>query len=140
MKKWILSLAFLVLLGIGGYVYVNYYSYIMSKDVTGIVTGIERVTTNSIILPSETTQREQLFSFAVAIKTYDGDIFAASADDRQWAVVQTGHCVRARFYPYPFWNLEKSGTYFNARLLKIVECPTSAAPAAPAAPVGSPAP
>ncbi len=63
-----------------------------------------------------------LFSFAVAIKEKSGEIVTASTEDRQWAVAQIGRCVEAKYYPYPPWNFEKSGTYHDARLLKLYDC------------------
>lgn len=123
MKKfsWILLLV-LVIVG-GGFTFVNYYEYIMSKDVSGTVTGVQRLDTNTVIAPYDSMgNKEQLFSFAVAVKSQDGEIFSASTEDRQWAIVETNFCVRARFYPYPFWDLKNSGTFHNARLLKIYDC------------------
>jgi hypothetical protein len=63
-----------------------------------------------------------MFSFAIAIRDQKGTIHTASAEDRQWAVVEKGQCVEAKFFPYPPWNLDKSGTFFGARLLKLYDC------------------
>lgn len=75
----------------------------------------------------------QLFSFAIAIRTDDGEIVTASTEDRQWAAALQGRCVTAQYYPYPPWKLAKGGTYFNARLDRQYECPERAARAYKAA-------
>jgi hypothetical protein len=64
----------------------------------------------------------ELYSFAVAIKSADGHIWTASAEDRQWASMKEGICVIAKFFPYPPWRLDKAGTYFGARLIDAREC------------------
>ena len=69
-----------------------------------------------------------MHSFAVAVKSEDGTIYTASSEDRQWAVAAPGCKVKTKFYPYPFWDLEKSGTYFNARLIHMRDCPGTLAP------------
>lgn len=68
------------------------------------------------------TASQSSFGCAVAVKTRTGDIFTSTCEDQEWAVVAQGDCVEAIFYPYPPWNLEKSGTYLNARLKKQFEC------------------
>lgn len=126
MKKKLWMLIALILVCGGGYLFLRYYSYIMAKDIDGVVTGVERVETGAIIAPGDSSQaRKQIFSFAVAIKSKSGEIFTASSEDRRWAVVTKGSCVVTRFYPYPFWNLEKSGTFFSARLIRLYDCPSA---------------
>ena len=79
---------------------------------------------------------DQLFSFAVAVRQKDGAIITASSEDRQWSIARKGYCVEAKFYPYPPWQLDKAGTFFNARMIHLAECdPTRAAP-----PITSPSP
>ncbi len=85
--------------------------------------GIDRVTQPTSIIGSSQIPDSQLFSFAVAIKVPSGEIFTASSEDRQWAVVEKGQCAEVKFFPYPPWQLDKSGTYFGARLLKLFACP-----------------
>lgn len=104
-------------------VFVNFYSYIFSRRVEGRVEGIKRVNQELAILGGATVPASQLFSFAVAIKEPSGEIVTASAEDRQWAVVKEGQCAEAIYYPYPPWQLSKSGTYFGARLIKLYDCP-----------------
>lgn len=123
-----------VIIMVVAYVFVGYYSFIFAKHVEGEIFRVERVTQPTMILGSAgpgTTQASTaaMHSFAIAVKGHDGTIYTASSEDRQWAVAVPGCKVEAKFYPYPFWNLEKSGTYFNARLLSMRDC-SSTAPAA----------
>jgi hypothetical protein len=109
----------------------RYYSYIFSKNIHGKIEKVERIDINVALMQSvgvpTTRLTPALFSFAVAIKTSSGEIYTSSAQDRQWAVAKEGQCVEAKFYPYPFWDLEKAGTFFNARLLRLYECPQEGA-------------
>lgn len=105
---------------------VRYYSYVFAKTVTGEVIGIERVSQANTIIGGGGTGAPippaQIFSFAVAIKNEKSEIFTASSEDRQWAVVQKGHCAEAKFLPYPPWQFDKAGTFFGARLVRLFEC------------------
>jgi hypothetical protein len=105
---------------------INYYSFIFAKVVQGKVMRVERVIDPSAMIAvggATALPNAQMFSFAVEIQEdKTGLIFTASSEDRQWAVVQQGQCVQAKFFPYPPWNLEKGGTYFNARLLHVNNC------------------
>lgn len=104
------------------------YSFVFSKVVTGEIMEVERVTQPSTVIGGAMTP-EQMYSFAVMIRSETGEIFSASSEDRQWAVAKKGYCVEARFYPYPPWNLEKADTYFNARLVKVLsDCKRAGAP------------
>jgi hypothetical protein len=103
----------------------KYYGYIFAKDVKGVVVDVARVNQNTAIITGNgQVPAAQMFSFAIAIKSTDGEIFTASSEDRQWAVVKQGQCAEAKFYPYPFWELDRSGTYHGARLLKLYDCPS----------------
>ena len=115
------ALVALVVVGVLAVVATN-YSYIFSKTVIGEIIEMERVAPEAAIIGGQPIQTSAIFSYAVAIKTKDGQIFTASSEDRQWAVAKKGYCVEAVFYPYPFWNLAKSGTYFNARLTTMFDC------------------
>ena len=104
---------------------VNYYSFIFSRRVVGVVERVEKVQINvSLMQTTNSTDalNPQLYSFAVAIKEKSGEIVTASTEDRQWAVVQAGQCAEAVYYPYPPWRLEKANTYFGARLEKLTDC------------------
>lgn len=119
-------------------VVINNYSFIFSKDVAGEILEVERVSQPNFIggnVPSN-----QVFSFAVAIKTKSGEIFTASSEDRQWAVARKGMCIESKFYPYPPWQLDKANTYSNARLIRLVECPPTAAATATPTQDSAPAP
>ena len=122
----LLVLLLLSLIGAGGYAIFRFYPYIFAKSVNGHILNIERVTApDAIIASGRAIPPEQLFSVAVSIKDSAGEIHTASSEDRQWAVAQTGQCAEAKFFPHPPWNLQKSGTYFGARLLRLYECTNS---------------
>lgn len=115
-----------IVLGLG-FLFIRFYPYIFAKTIVGKVEKVERVQVNVSLMqnssPGETTKMDpQLFSFAVAIQSEDGSVHTASAEDRQWAAVNEGLCVKAKFFPYPPWNLEKAGTYYGARLLESRVC------------------
>lgn len=145
MKKYLSLLLLALVLGAVGYVLVAYYPYVFSKKVQGEILKVERVTSpEAIIASGRSIPASQIYSFAVAIRSMDGEIHTASTEDRQWAVAQAGQCVAAEFYPYPPWDLGKAGTYYGARLLHLYECPGgNAHPGAnstPAAPTATPPP
>lgn len=115
----------LILVGAALYTLFNYWPYIFSRKVEGVVSDVQRIETPvALIGGSTSTNTKDLFSFAVAIREKSGEIVTASSEDRQWAVVKAGFCAEARYYPYPPWDLSKSGTYFNARLVKLYACDT----------------
>ncbi len=125
-RSFLIFLALLLIVsGVVGY---NFYSYIFSKTVQGEVIGVERITQPTAIInnagaPVNAPSDAQMFSFAIAIKDQkSGEIFTGSSEDRQWAVVQKGQCAVAKFYPYPFWSLDKAGTYFGTRLIQLFDC------------------
>ena len=122
-QTFAIALVAVVLLVVTGAGVVQYYSYLFAKTIVGQVVRVERVTEVSTMINVEHLDPSQLYSFAVAIRDDKGEIWTASGVDRQWAVVQANQCVEARFYPYPPWNLEKSGTYSNARLIRLFDCP-----------------
>lgn len=123
-KKYFYILMSFVLVGLGGYIFVNYYSYIFAKTVVGQVYEIRRVNQPNLVVGSATAgfNPDVMHSYAVAIRTLSGEIFTSSGSDRKWEVVQKGICVEASFYPYPPWDFEKGGTYSRARLEKMMEC------------------
>ena len=122
--KYIKAILLAVAVVLIGYLYIHFFSYIHSKKVEGVIVRVERVDLNVALMQEPNAKvNPQMFSFAVAIKDKAGEIFTASAEDRQWAVATAGQCVEARFYPYPPWNLDKAGTYYNARLERLFECP-----------------
>jgi len=100
----------------------HYYSFVFAREVKGEIVAIERVTQPAAIIGGQALRPADLYSFAIAIREEKGEIVTASTEDRQWAVAQKGQCAEAKFFPYPFWHLDKSGTYFGARLLKLYEC------------------
>jgi hypothetical protein len=136
-RRFLYMVFFLAVLGGAGFVFVQYYSFIFARRVRGLIVSIDRVQVNvSLLQQSDDRLNPQLFSFAVAIREDNGEIVTASAEDRQWAAAQRGWCAEAVYYPYPFWNVMKAGTYFNARLDRLFECPEKAGllPPSPAHP------
>jgi hypothetical protein len=127
-KTYMKVLAILLILIVGSYGFVHFYSYIFSKTIIGKIEKVERVQVNVALMQGSSDgnadhrMSPDLFSFAVAIRTPDGEVFTASAEDRQWAAVSEGLCVTAKFFPYPPWKLDKSGTFFGARLLESRVC------------------
>lgn len=122
-KSWFYLVILILVLIATGYVLVNYYSFIFARTVAGEIIAVERVSNSTAILGGRQVDPSQLFSFAVAVKDKDGEIVTASSEDRQWAVAQKGQCAEAKYYPYPPWDLNKGGTYHNARLMRLFDCP-----------------
>lgn len=123
----------LLLIGVlaAGFIFVEYYPFIFSRKVSGVLVSIERIQLNVSLMQNASDEKvnPSLFSFALAIREDSGEIVAASAEDRQWAAAIKGNCIEAVFYPYPPWKVMKSGTYFNARMDRMSVCPEKAAAA-----------
>ena len=127
MRKRNVIIAILVLLGVlgsAGFICIKFYEFVFAKTISGEIVKVERVSQNNTVIASgRAVPDEQLFSYGVAIRGENGEIHTASSEDRQWSVVQTGQCAEARFFPYPPWDLQDAGTYHNARLLRLFDCP-----------------
>jgi hypothetical protein len=123
MKKYVILFFLFIAIGAGSYLTVRYYSYIFAKTITGEIVKVERVNQNEAIITGRPVAPMQLFSFAVAIRDEKGEIHTASSEDRQWAVAQAKQCATAKFFPYPPWDLDKAGTYYGARLVRLFDCP-----------------
>jgi hypothetical protein len=126
-KKILVLLLGILLLALTIFVLIRFYSFVFAKSIVGEVIAIERVTQTTTILSPSASQVNainpaQLYSFAVAIKNKKGEIATSSSEDRQWSIVQKGNCVEAKFFPYPFWELDKGNTYFGARLERLFDC------------------
>lgn len=125
LKTYIKVIVILAVVFVLGWGFVEGYSYIFAKTIEGKIEKVERVQINVALMQNSAADGKlnpELYSFAVAIKSADGRIWTASAEDRQWASMKEGTCVTAKFFPYPPWRLDKSGTYFGARLLDAKEC------------------
>ncbi len=124
MKKVVSGIFVLLFVVVGVYGLLNYWPYIFAKTVEGSVLKVEKLMDPIAVISRNGDPSNKVFSFAVAIKAaVTGEIFTASTEDRQWAAVQTeGLCAEAKFFPYPPWQLEKSGTFFGARLLRLWSC------------------
>lgn len=116
-------LVFIILVSVA-YTLVSYWPYVFAKTVEGEVQKVEKLMDPIAVISQTGDPSNKVFSFAVAIKDKaTGEIFTASTEDRQWAAVQSeGLCAEAKFFPYPPWQFDKSGTYFGARLLKLWTC------------------
>ncbi len=115
----------LVIFGGSSALFTNYYSILFSRRVVGVIQNVERVNLEVALMQTPGVNEKinpALYSFAVAIKEKTGEIVTASAEDRQWAVVQPGQCAEAVYYPYPPWKFDKANTYFGARLEKLTDC------------------
>lgn len=122
MKSIFLSVLAIAIGSLGLVGFINYYPYIMARSVTGEVVSIERLEAPMAIMNSGERPPNEIFSFAVGIEDKNtGEIITASSEDRRWAAVQKGNCATAKFFPYPPWRLDKSGTYFNARLITLMK-------------------
>lgn len=117
-RRLILTLA---LFGIV-YLAVLNYSFVFARQVKGEILDVAGDVQPTTVIAGTPNSTIRAYSFAVSIKEPSGEIVIASSEDRQWAVAKKGFCVEAKFYPYPPWNLEKAGTYYNARLVKLMEC------------------
>jgi hypothetical protein len=119
------SIGLVLVLGLCAWGFVEGYPYIFAKEIEGKIEKVERVQINVSLIQTNNSDEKfnpDLYSFAVAIKSKDGRIWTASAQDRQWASIADGRCVKAKFFPYPPWKLDKAGTYYGARLLEAWDC------------------
>lgn len=98
------------------------WSWVFAKHVHGEIMDVQRVTNPTAIMGRVSDQ--QIHSYAILIKDdADGKLYTARSDDQQWQVARRGYCVDALLYVYPPWNLEKSGTYYGARMNQMILCP-----------------
>ncbi|MGE4234427.1 MAG: hypothetical protein AB7F43_13965 [Bacteriovoracia bacterium] len=125
MKKVVIPLfLILILAGVGTVLYF-FYPYIFAKTVSGKILKVERVSHPEAIITSSAAKKLQQYpfvTFAVSVIDSKGEIHTGSGDDKQWAVVQKDQCAQVKFLPYPPWVLDKSGTFYGARLLHLYEC------------------
>ena len=124
MKKFVSVFSVLIFVGVVLYVFGHYWSYIFAKSIVGEVVKVEKLMDPVAIITRGADPSNKIFSFAVAIKDKaTGEIFTASTEDRQWAAVAGENlCAEAKFFPYPPWKLDKAGTYFGARLIRLWNC------------------
>lgn len=127
MKRFMYMFVLVIALFGSGFGFIRFYSYIFAREVKGVILNIEKPTAPTTIVGTNGTigidsMRSELFNYAVAIQMDDGEILTASSSDRQWVVAEKGKCVVAKFYPYPPWDFDRSGTYFKARLMRMFDC------------------
>lgn len=121
-----LVMALVIIALLAGFV-IAYYPWVFSKRVKGEILDVQRVTNPSAIINSRVTEA-QIHSYSILIQGDDGKLYATSSEDRQWQVAAKGYCVVAILYRYPFWDLEKADTFFNARIVELSLCPGQTAP------------
>ncbi|OYZ22162.1 MAG: hypothetical protein B7Y39_08215 [Bdellovibrio sp. 28-41-41] len=120
--KWLVRILIFVGILVAASVYMVYYSYFHSRTVIGPVSGVKQLLENTAILAGTQDPSSKIYSFAVGVKdNKTQEIVTGSSEDRQWGVVKDGQCVEAVFFPYPPWNLQKAGTYFNVRVHKLYD-------------------
>lgn len=129
-KSFFGTMVLLLFLVVSGYVFYNYYYWIFSKTVKGKILDVQRVTNPTAIINSTVTEA-QIHSYSVLIEGEDGKLYTASSEDRQWQVAGKGFCVTVKLYRYPPWDLNKGGTFFNARIEEMSRCGSTAEAVAP---------
>lgn len=127
LMKFIRLIIVLLVLAVMSVIFVQYYHVIFAKTVIGRIENVARVTELTAIIGTRPIPENQIYSFSVSIKQPDGELLTATTEDRQWAVAKSGLCAKAKYFPYPPWNLDKAGTYHNARLEALVDCDSEAA-------------
>ena len=124
MRKWVAILIAVAVLASAAFVCIKFYEFVFAKSIQGSIVKVERITqADTVIAGGRPIPAEQIYSFGVAIRDTQGEIHTASSEDGQWAVAQIGQCAEARFFPYPPWDFERSGTDHGARLLHLMDCP-----------------
>ncbi len=100
------------------------YDWIFSVTVQGEVLLVEKVNPQVAVLTPGEQIPSRAFSFAIKVRELNtNEIYTASAEDRQLAVVEKGNCVELELFPYPPWQLRKAQTWSNARVQRIYNCP-----------------
>lgn len=118
---------------------VAYYPWVFSKRVRGQILDVQRVTNPTAVIGGSRLTDAQIHSYSILIQDEkDGRLYTASSEDRQWQVASKGYCVEALLYRYPPWDLEKAGTFFNARIVDLRVCPGQTTPPPSSPPPTSP--
>ncbi len=122
MKRYMRTTMIVLVLVAAVFILFNYWRYIFAKTVDGEIIGVERVTEPTTVIAGTMTPI-MMYSFAIAVREDGtGKIFTASTEDRKWAIAKKGYCARVILYPYPPWQLGKSGEYHGARLEELRDC------------------
>ena len=111
----------IVILAVGSLVISN-YEWVFSKNITGKVLDVQRVTDPSALVSARATEA-QMHSYSILIQGEDGKLYTSASIDQQWQVVRKGYCVEALFYRNPPWKLDQANTFFNARVKQVTICP-----------------
>ena len=123
LKIWFRNTVIFVFIFVLVSLYLVYFPYIHQRHVVGQVKGVKQIFEAAAIVPTTGGEPStKIYSFAVAVEdSKSSEIVTGSTEDRQWGVVKEGQCVEAIFFPYPPWNLQKAGTYYNVRIKKLFE-------------------
>jgi hypothetical protein len=123
LKAWLKNIGIFLILFVLASLYLVYFPYIHQRHVVGPVKGVKQIfDAAAIVSTTGADPSSKIYSFAVAVQdTHSSEIVTGSTEDRQWGVVKEGQCVEATFFPYPPWNLQKSGTYYNVRFKKLFD-------------------
>ena len=108
-KRWLTGLLALLIVAGAIFLIVKYYSYIFAMKVEGMVVGIKRVEREADI-------------YVVAVRNRERDIYTTRTADAEWGLVRPGQCAKAKFLPYPPWDLRRSGKYKDALLMNLRDC------------------
>lgn len=119
--KFIKMLIVVVVVVAAGALVVANWSWVFSKNITGKVVDVERVTDPTAVFGRSSP--EQMYSYSILLQGDDGKLYASSSEDRKWQVIKKGYCVEALLYRYPPWNLNKANTFFNAQMKEVKMCP-----------------
>jgi hypothetical protein len=116
-------LGLLAIVVIGAAVTVG-YPYLFAREIVGTLESVETALPGGTIVTNSSTAA---FSAGVMVREADGSYVTFSTEDRQWATLRDkrGLCVRAKIFPYGWWNISRAGTWYNGRLLDVSDtCPT----------------
>lgn len=120
MIKILVSLLVIVLAGLA---LTFGYPYLFAREIVGTLESVETALPGGTIVTNSSTAA---FSAGVMVRDQDGNYVTFSTEDRQWATLRDrkGLCVRAKIFPYGWWNLARAGTWYNGRLLDVRDtCP-----------------
>lgn len=132
---WMKSLKSLIVVLIGAFVillasglFIQHYSWLFAKRIRGQVIEIESSAVPSTQTTNGSSETAPTTVFTVLIEASDGKMYTSTTTDEQWKVVRKGYCAQVLLYRYPPWDLERAGTFFNARLRQLYRCDEAGGP------------
>ena len=116
MKSVLLTmLFFIVVVGGGSYLVYQKYGLLFAKSIDGQIVALETIQNFERRHPDDS-------GYAVGVQNAAGEIFAAKSLGEEWRIAHKGQCIRAKFFPYPPWDLQNRGTYWGVRVLNLKNC------------------